>query len=158
MIGRFTLALAVVLLLVTGNSSNAQQPAPQAAAADRLLQVNLGVLGTGRIVEGSSVGSVGLFHSDLATVVAGSPEAERYARVFARNQAIGRPLVLLGSAAIIGGFAAYVARAGQLGVGGREAAAIGLGTGVALYGANRLIVSQRALATALEVFNRDRQR
>ncbi len=159
MIRRFAVALA--LLVVAGGSLHAQAyapPAPRRGAGDAALAVRLGPLGTGRITEGVPVGSVGLFHSDLATVVAGSPEAARYARSFSRNESIGRPLVLIGAATIVAGFWSYVAHGGPAGMGAREAAAVGLGTGIALLGANRLTVSSHALAAALQAYNRNRDR
>ncbi len=95
MIGR--LLSVVALLVVVATPARAQGPRESGSAVSPLA-VSLGPLGTGRIVEGGQVGSVGLFHSDLATVMAGSPAAARYARVFGRDQALGRPLVLLGVA------------------------------------------------------------
>ncbi len=154
------LRLTAAALFLGATAAAAQLPAPNAQVKATpnagLLSVSLGPLGTGRIVESTPVGSIGLFHSDLAQVVSSSPEAEREARVFARDQMIGRPLVLLGGGAVVAGLAAYVGRGGSVGIGGREMAAVAIGTGGLMLGAARLAVSRTALARAVEIFNRDR--
>lgn len=156
-----SLSIAALALAFAGTAAAAQQmvaPNEQVKATPGQLTIALGPLGTGRIMERDRVGSIGLFHSDLAQVVSASPEAERAARVFARNQMIGRPTVLIGAIALVGGLAAYASRGGPVGIGGRELAAIAVGTGGLMYGADRLVVSRRALAEAIGAYNRDRAR
>ncbi len=144
---------ALALLLGAGSLAAQQLNAPPEATP---LRVTLGVLGTGKVVSTGAVGRIGLFHSDLAQVVGASPEATRLARIFARDEIIGRPLILAGTAAIVGGLAAYSARSGGVGMGGREMTAMALGTGALLYGADRLVAAQRALRGSLQVFNERR--
>lgn len=156
-----SIPLAALALMLAGTAAAAQQmvsPPEQMKATPGAYQltVALGPLGTGKILERERVGTIGLFHSDLAQVVSTSPEAERAARVFARNQMIGRPTLLLGAIAVVGGLAAYASRSGAVGIGGREAAAIAVGAGGLMYGADRLVVSRRALSQAIGAYNRDR--
>jgi hypothetical protein len=152
-----TVTLAMLLVSLGAAPAAAQQLSADGLSGVRLeapLTVSLGALGTGQLMRGQSVGTIGLFGSNLTAVVHASPEAEHYARMFARDRAIGRPLLLAGAVALVGGFAAYVARGGQLGVGGREMAAIGLGAGATMYGAYRLGASRAALASSIAAFNR----
>ena len=149
-----SLSFALALVLATAVSAAAQAMAPEEDASARALVLSLGPLATGSVSQGTTVGHIGLFSSDLSRILASSPEAARYAQVFSRDSHIGRPLVLVGVGLVVGGLAAYVTRHGQLGMGGREIAAFGVGGVAMMYGADRLSASRRALRSAVDEYNR----
>ncbi len=151
-----TLPFAVAAMLVATSAVAAQQMAAPSPESHRLI-VALGPLGTGKIMDSRPRGTIGLFHSDLAAVVKASPEAARAAREFNHEQAVGRPALLVGAIALVGGLAAYAGRGGAVGIGGREMSAVALGAGGIMLGAERLTLSRRALARAVAAFERDRR-
>ncbi len=149
-----TVSVVLGLLLATAGSAAGQAMAPARPDAVDQLVVSLGALGTGRVTQGATSGHIGLFSSDLPRMLVTSPQAERYAHIFARDSRVGRPLLLAGAALLAGGLTAYVTRHGHLGMGGRETAAFGAGAVAFMYGADLLDTSRQALRSAVDEYNR----